>query len=343
VQRGEKSMNPEKTGKEAIMKRLRLIKTVSYFVFWTVVAAVAAIVPSEQAEATVSSYRLVDTAHGPRKDCKEQFNKYFVITGSEIGKNGGYIDISSKDAQGQVVASHRFQWMFSRDVSYLYPDPNNNLTVHMAVGGTATGGTSHFMKEAHSSGLALNFWDTTEMQFAETWSTPNERVYENMGWKTHEFHVWEYAYFKYTAIGFAINLWSHGQAAIYKVCYLYEDTASAQNGNVMEAQVASLWPVNSANCGETATLWALTNNTGNTALPSDASVWFYVRGPGVDGWVGSASVAGMNAGHEAWGYFYWTIPYHATGAYTYWAIVHSPTLGFISPWSYGQNFTVNCQ
>jgi hypothetical protein len=217
------------------------------------------------------------------------------------------------------------------------------------------------MKEAGGGGLASNFWDTTDMYFAETWSTPNERVYENKGWRTHEFHVWEFAYFNYTAIGFVINLWSpadYGQAAIYEVCYLYQDSASAHNTDVV-AQVNALflvnWPansLNSANCGGTAKLWAQVQNTGNTALPSDASVWFYVMGPGVNGWVGSASVADMQVGdndmYKGWRSIDWQVPsYAATGTYTYYANVYSPTLyptiGYISPWSFGKEFTVGCQ
>jgi hypothetical protein len=170
-------------------------------------------------------------------------------------------------------------------------------------------------------------------------------VYANTGWRTYEFHVWEHAYFQYTAIGVYINLWSPaagGVGATYAIAYLYEDASTAQSGNVAISEVTSLWPVSGATCSETATLWAKVDNTGSSASPSDAGVWFYVRGPRVDGYVGSVSVADLQAGWYHWLPFYWTIPSNALGTYTYWAIVWSPTSGYISSWSSSETFTVNC-
>jgi hypothetical protein len=113
--------------------------------------------------------------------------------------------------------------------------------------------------------------------------------------------------------------------------------------NAPGAQVTSLWPVSGATRGGTAQLWARVWNTGTSALPSNAYVWFYVSGPSWSGshWVGSASVTGLAAGSQAWYSFNWAIPASAyPGTYSYWAIVYHGSLA-ISPWSVIQNFIVN--
>lgn len=107
-----------------------------------------------------------------------------------------------------------------------------------------------------------------------------------------------------------------------------------------EASIASLWSVNSAQIGQSSTLWAKVENTGYPVLPSGARVWFYVSGPGYSGWVGSASVANLTAGRNQWYYFNWSIPGDKqAGTYTYWAQVWTSS-GSISPWSSPQTFTV---
>ena len=63
-------------------------------------------------------------------------------------------------------------------------------------------------------------------------------------------------------------------------------------------------------------------NTGTSALPSNAEVWFYVDGPGWTGshWLGPVNIGGLAAGATQTYSFSWTIPTSASvGAYTYWA------------------------
>ena len=119
--------------------------------------------------------------------------------------------------------------------------------------------------------------------------------------------------------------------------YEYNPTMSAS------AQILQIWPVDNATCGQTSTLWAEVKNTGSSALPSNAKVWFYVDGPNWSGtnWVGSASVSGLSAGSTDWYSFDWPIPSGATsGTYTYWAQVWTDKS--ISDWSSAQTFDVSC-
>ena len=119
--------------------------------------------------------------------------------------------------------------------------------------------------------------------------------------------------------------------------YEYNPTMSAS------AQILQIWPVDNATCGQTSTLWAEVKNTGSSALPSNAKVWFYVDGPGWSGsnWVGSASVSGLSVGSTDWYSFDWPIPSGATeGTYTYKAQVWTDKA--ISSWSSAQTFDVSC-
>lgn len=324
------------------MKKLSFLKMIHYFVLCGLIAAMAEIVQADQADASVSSYKLVDIKHGPVISGGKNFGQYFFVEEPKMDNKGGYIDIASTNGQGQVLARNRFQWEFSRTADYLFPGADNHLNAYMAIGGTKTG---HYM-EARGEAITN---DLIKLHCADAWPSPNEKAYTGTGWKTIGFHVrvWEHTYEEHTAIGFYITLRSPISDAIggyYAVAYLYQDSAKAPSGgNVVAAQITSLWPVYNANCGGTATLWALTNNTGNITLPSDASVWFYVSGPHVDGFVGSSSVASLKAGYATWGSYNWAIPYNKNGTYAYWATVWSPTLGFISPWSQGMNFTVSCE
>jgi subtilisin family serine protease len=98
-------------------------------------------------------------------------------------------------------------------------------------------------------------------------------------------------------------------------------------GAASSSAIEALWPVNGAQPGGTAPLWALVRNTGTAPLPADARVWFQVNGPGVSNqWVGSASVAGLAAGAAAWYSYNWAIPGAATpGTYEYRAQVWTNT------------------
>jgi hypothetical protein len=109
--------------------------------------------------------------------------------------------------------------------------------------------------------------------------------------------------------------------------------------------ITSLWPVASQPFGRTTTMWAYVVNNGPYALPASARVWFYTDGPGTstgEGWVGSASVAGLAPNTGAWYSYNWPIPINATaGAWQYWARVYDGVAGeYLSNWRGPQNFTV---
>jgi len=107
------------------------------------------------------------------------------------------------------------------------------------------------------------------------------------------------------------------------------------------AQVTSLYPVSNAKPGSSGTLWADVKNTGSYNLPSNAVVWYYVRGPGIDKFVGSTSASGLAAGSSKWYSFSWAIPSTASpGCYTYWAIVYLGSTTAISSWSGPETFAV---
>jgi hypothetical protein len=104
----------------------------------------------------------------------------------------------------------------------------------------------------------------------------------------------------------------------------------------------SLATPSNASPGVTVVLSALVNNTGSTALPSGATVYYYVYGPNVNNWVGNASVAGLGAGTAKSYPINWAIPSSATpGTYTYWAIVYNSSFKPLSDWSSGLAFTVS--
>lgn len=68
----------------------------------------------------------------------------------------------------------------------------------------------------------------------------------------------------------------------------------------IHAKVTNLYPVSNTLPGKTSILWADVKNTGSAALPVNALVWFYVRGPGIDKFVGSVSASGLAAGASEW-------------------------------------------
>jgi len=117
--------------------------------------------------------------------------------------------------------------------------------------------------------------------------------------------------------------------------------SSSGTGSGYSAQVLSLWPVNGATSGATVKLWAQVGNISLYALPSNATVWFWVTGPNWGGthWVGFASTAGLSPGIEKWYFLDWSIPANAPqGDYTYWAQVWTSI--DISDWSKGQGFAL---
>ena len=110
--------------------------------------------------------------------------------------------------------------------------------------------------------------------------------------------------------------------------------------------ISQTWPVNGASNGHTSTLWAYTNNTGTGAFPPNTSVWFWVTGPGINGYVGSVNVAGQASGASAWRGYNWAIPNNkAGGAHTYKAIIWTYSAGGggwkqLSPFSATRAFTI---
>ena len=115
---------------------------------------------------------------------------------------------------------------------------------------------------------------------------------------------------------------------------------------VCSAQVTSLWPVGTINCGSKARLWADVVNTGSSTLPASARVWYWVSGPsGPNNYVGSAAVGGLAPGAKVWKLFEWTVPAnYKSGTYSYWARVWDSATGqWCGDWKGPQNFAVICQ
>jgi hypothetical protein len=110
--------------------------------------------------------------------------------------------------------------------------------------------------------------------------------------------------------------------------------------------VVQTWPVTGASNGHVSTLWGRAQNTGNAAFPPNTWVYYWVQGPGINGYVDRVSAAGLAAGSTAWYGYNWFIPNaQAGGAYTYWAILWSYSAdggGWkqVSGWSPSQAFTV---
>ncbi len=94
--------------------------------------------------------------------------------------------------------------------------------------------------------------------------------------------------------------------------------------------------------GTTVKLQAQVENTGDYTLSEKDVVWFWVRGPGIDGFVGGAWVGGLKKGEKAWFGIDWAIPLElASGTYSYFAIVyHNLNTTAISEWSSPRNFQV---
>ncbi|MGH9311031.1 MAG: hypothetical protein ACRD1U_16765 [Vicinamibacterales bacterium] len=107
------------------------------------------------------------------------------------------------------------------------------------------------------------------------------------------------------------------------------------------ANITSLWPVGTVRPGQTARLWARVHNDGSVALPADARVWFLSNVPGVNTWVGNASVAGLAPGASAWYFYDYVIPANAiTATRSYWAQVWR-NAGALSTLAGPQTFNVD--
>jgi hypothetical protein len=110
----------------------------------------------------------------------------------------------------------------------------------------------------------------------------------------------------------------------------------------LSADVTSLWPVGTKRQGETASLWARVQNTGGTTLPAAARVYYQVAGPGLNSYVGWASVGGLAPGDSRWYEFKWAIPANRTpGTHNYWAQVWNTATGtWLGARQGPQSFTV---
>jgi archaellum component FlaG (FlaF/FlaG flagellin family) len=93
-------------------------------------------------------------------------------------------------------------------------------------------------------------------------------------------------------------------------------------------------PYGSLGCGGYAYLLAKVKNESDIPFPSDARVYFWVQGPGINGYVGYYPVGGLAAGAtKTWAYTRWSIPANkASGDHLYWARVYSASKGWLSVW-----------
>ena len=112
------------------------------------------------------------------------------------------------------------------------------------------------------------------------------------------------------------------------------------------AEVKKLQDPKNAECGARCTLKLRVRNRGGAPLPYDARVWYRVRGPGgYRKWVGSKSVAGLEAGTGQWCALQWDIPEDlAEGDYTYDARVYTGGSNRdepLSDWSDNKPFTIH--
>jgi hypothetical protein len=173
---------------------------------------------------------------------------------------------------------------------------------------------SHWVGAANAGGLAA---DETRW-YSFDWSVPND------------LSAGSYAYYAQVWYdGEAVSEWSDRQAFDLEC---------------PEASVTSLWRVDGAKCGEDAVLWAQIENTGETALPSGAKVWFWVNGSGWSGsnWVGAADAGGLAAGDTRWYSFDWSVPSDlSSGSYNYYAQVWYGGQA-VSGWSEKRTFDVSC-
>ena len=174
---------------------------------------------------------------------------------------------------------------------------------------------NHWVGSRSVAGLAAN----TTQWYSLEWTIPSD---SRLGTYTYWAQVWR-------GSSAPISAWKGPQTF----------TVGRPNINII-----SLWPVEDARCGHSATLWAQVKNTGTSVLSSGTEVWFWVTGPywSGDHWVGFASVAGLAANATQWYSLDWTIPSDSSlGTYTYWAQVWKGGRA-ISDWKGPEEFNVNC-
>jgi hypothetical protein len=112
------------------------------------------------------------------------------------------------------------------------------------------------------------------------------------------------------------------------------------------AQVTSLSQIPNTPEGNSFILWAQVKNSGNVDLDGYCVVWFYVMGPGTNGYVGSRQctlndygtrTGNLVPGEQRWYAVKWTAP--KAGDYKYYVMVQNYGAQ-ISSWSLGQTFKI---
>jgi hypothetical protein len=89
-------------------------------------------------------------------------------------------------------------------------------------------------------------------------------------------------------------------------------------------EVLSLFEVEEAVSGQTASLWSEIKNVGFDSLPSNTLLWFWVTGPNWSGahFVGNVLITGLKTNEVKWYKYDWFIPIEKMGGdYTYWTRV----------------------
>ena len=144
-------------------------------------------------------------------------------------------------------------------------------------------------------------------------------------------------------------VWTQSGSAWRAISGWSQDSPFTVVAGSYAASVERLWYVAQpsgapAKPGQPARLWAEVLNTGRNSHDANTFVYFRVKGPGQDGYVGRQSLDGLASGASAWKFYDWTIPADAEpGAYSYWAIVWryvAPTWFAVSPLKGPQPFNV---
>ena len=231
----------------------------------------------------------------------------FTISGSVSAQV-----VSLYDVKSAVVGGGCTLWAQIRNTGSTVLPSTALVWFYVEVGGLS----SPWVGSASVAGLAVG----ATQWFSHAWTIPGS---VSPGAATYYARV-------YTDGTTIISDWSAGQSF------------TIGGGATISAQILSLYPVGGATIGGLATLWAQVKNTGASALPSDAALWFYVDGGNIaNHWVGYASVAGLPVGSTTWYSYSWLIPSNLPpGTYTYWAQAYTGSKS-ISDWSAGQSFTLS--
>jgi peptidyl-Asp metalloendopeptidase len=190
---------------------------------------------------------------------------------------------------------------------------------------TGPGATNGYVGNVLLASVPVGGWDVYDFK----WSIP---VTQPVGRYTYRAMVW----YQSGSGWRAISGWSPDQnvtvvagsfgASIERLWYVVQPSGTAPKR------------------GQPARLWAEALNTGRNAHDADTFIYFWVRGPGLDGYVGRQTLDGLASGASAWKFYDWTIPAGAEpDAYSYWAIAWryvGSTWFALSPFKGPQTFNV---